>query len=48
MILVGLISGTHEPSLNINSYLTPLVLEQKHFYEGALILFLVGFLKLSN
>ena len=36
MILVGIIPGPHEPSLNINSYLTPSVLELKHFYERAL------------
>ena len=34
MILVGIIPGPHEPSLNINSYLTPLVLELKEFFSG--------------
>lgn len=34
MILVGIIPGPSEPSLNINSYLTPLVMELKEFYEG--------------
>ena len=34
MILVGIIPGPHEPSLNINSYLSPLVLELNTFYTG--------------
>ena len=34
MILAGIIPGLKEPSLNINSYLTPLVLELKEFYDG--------------
>ena len=34
MILAGIIPGPKEPSLNINSYLTPLVLELKEFYDG--------------
>lgn len=37
MILVGVIPGPHEPSLNINSYLAPLVLELQQFYEGQTI-----------
>ena len=37
MLLVGIIPGPHEPSLNINSYLTPFVLELKEFYEGVLL-----------
>ena len=38
MMLVGIIPGPHEPSLNINSYLTPLVLELQAFYSGVDIL----------
>lgn len=34
MILVGIIPGPKEPSLNINSYLTPLVLELRTFFQG--------------
>jgi hypothetical protein len=34
MTLVGIIPGPHEPSLNINSYLTSLVIELKDFYTG--------------
>ena len=34
MILVGIIPGPKEPNLNINSYLMPLVLELKAFYNG--------------
>lgn len=37
MILVGIIPGPNEPSLNINSYLTPLVLELQQFYKGVLV-----------
>ena len=37
MILVGIISGAHEPSLKINSYLTPLVRELQEFYRGVQI-----------
>lgn len=34
MILVGVIPGPKEPSLNINSYLAPLVHELNEFYIG--------------
>lgn len=34
MILVGIIPGPHEPSLKINSYLSPIVLELNTFYTG--------------
>ena len=34
IILVGIIPGPKEPKLNINSYLTPLVLELQEFYNG--------------
>ena len=34
MLMVGIIPGPNEPSLDINSYLTPLVLELKEFYNG--------------
>ena len=34
MILVSIIPGPKEPSLNINVYLTPLVYELKEFYNG--------------
>ena len=37
MILVGIIPGPKEPSLNINSYLTPLVYELKEFYHGIVL-----------
>ena len=37
MILVGIIPGPHEPSLTVNSYLSPLVLELKQFYGGVMI-----------
>ena len=38
MILVGVIPGPKEPSLNINSYLTPLVEELKSFWTGVRLL----------
>lgn len=34
MLLVGIIVGPHEPKVDINSYLTPLVLELQEFYKG--------------
>ena len=34
MVLVGIIPGPKKPSQNINSYLTPLVLELNSFYKG--------------
>lgn len=34
MILVGIIPGPHEPSLKINSYLSPIVLKLNTFYTG--------------
>ena len=34
MILVGIIPGPHEPRGDINSYLTPLVLDLKDFENG--------------
>ena len=34
MILVGIIPGPHEPSLNINHYLTPIVRELQEFHRG--------------
>jgi hypothetical protein len=37
MILCGIIPGPQEPSLNINCYLTPLVLELKKFYLGCTV-----------
>ena len=37
MILVGIIPGPKEPSLTINSYLTPLVYELKEFYKGVIV-----------
>ena len=37
MLLVSIIPGPHEPSQNINSYLTPLVLELQQFYQGVSI-----------
>ena len=33
-MLVGIIAGPHEPKVDINSYLTPLVLELQEFYKG--------------
>ena len=37
IILVGIIPGPKEPSLSINSYLGPLVLELQDVYSGWLI-----------
>ena len=34
MLLVGIIPGPHEPHLNINLYLAPLVLELQQFLRA--------------
>ena len=34
MILFGIIPGPNEPSLTINSYLEPLVLDLQNLWEG--------------